>query len=414
MKKLIFLLVVLFVFSGHIVLASSSKPAPPPPTQAKSAIILAHGMAANEKIFGLIDYFYKVKGWLEDKGWTVYQTGDSVSQWNSATLKGMQFAKVFYTEILPQAKAKFGNDVKFHIIGHSHGCLYTRYAISNGSPGVFNNSGCGEPINVGYYPPIAPYVISHTSLCGPHRGSTTCDVLYNNRDNIPGLLADILNMPIIEDVLGWIGVDLVDDVLQPLFTFLDGTILEQGDVCVLQNAINLSTYGANYLFNPYVPDIPNVKYQSWASTVTSHNPVRTIDLAFNPTYGYMKHPTNGHKVQNSQNLAKLLNGSLDLNATLTFGGHNVKIASLLEGANDGLVDEDSAKWGTYRGLIKGNSFDSAYAFNPLFTAFVVGGDYGGVDHFQINNNLLDNTPGFDPKDFWVNKLLPTINEYNKL
>ena len=402
------------VFACNFVFASASKSDTPEPTTYKSAIILAHGMAANEKIFGLVDYFYHVQEWLEDKGWTVYQTGDSVSQWNGATIKGMQFAKAFYTDILPQAKAKFGNDVKFHVIGHSHGCLYTRYAITNGSPGIYQNTGCGDPINVGYYPPIAPYVISHTSLSGPHRGSTTCDVLFNNRENIPKLVGDIANMAIIGDVLDFIGIDLIDNVLDPLFKFLDVTGLEQGDVCVLQNAINLSTYGANHIYNPNVPDVSSVKYQSWTSSVTSHNFVRNIDLVFNPTYGYMKHPTNGNKIANTMEVTDKVGGTMDLNSSITFGGHTVKISDLLSGDNDGLVDVDSAKWGTFRGNLKGNNYDAKYALNPVFTAFVIGGDYGGIDHFQINNNLLDNTPGFDPQDFWVNKLLPTIEEYNKL
>ena len=47
------------------------------------------------------------------------------------------------------------NASKANIIAHSHGTLYTRYAISN--------LGLGSK------------VASYTSLCGPHRGSAVAD-----------------------------------------------------------------------------------------------------------------------------------------------------------------------------------------------------------------------------------------------
>ena len=393
MKDLKFftILICIFCFSTVAFASSSGSDIQEPRAQDKYAIILAHGMAANEKIFGLVDYFYGVQGWLEDKGWTIYQTGDKVSQWNDAMTKGAEFTDVFYNEILPRAKADLGNNVKFHVIGHSHGCLYTRYAISIGS----NNN-----------PPIAPYVASHTSLCGPHRGSTVCDLLFNNRDNLGAIVADLTNMGFIEDVMGWLNLDIIDGVLDPLFKFMDGVGLEQGEVSALNNAVNLSTYGANYIFNKNVPNAPGVNYQSWASTVTGHNPLRGINLVFNPTYGYMERGIDTAKRENTADIYNALKTANDpafsLNNSINFGGHPTTISALLQGYNDGLVDEESAKWGTYRGLLKGVEID-------LLLATV---SEGGVDHFQINNNLIGNTPGFSPKDFWVEDLLPTLEGYS--
>jgi triacylglycerol lipase len=432
------------------------------PEGKKGFIVLAHGMAANENvlsIFGVdvIPYFYQIQDWLEDEGWIVYQSGNAVSSWNGAVHKGKQFSKWFYTELLPQIDAEWGDDfdmslLKVHIIGHSHGTMYTRYAITNGSgdgvdaneDGDYNDEGDIPPATSGGYAPLAPYVVSHTSLCGPHRGSTTCDILDNNQDNIPKIIADVLAhldfyddedativadeidevVDFMEDILSYVGLDLnLMTILSGVVSFLD-ILDEQQDISISDNAFNLSTYGANYIFNPNVPNVAGVNYQSWASAIqgestvygfpleiplfyyppVKHNWLRGINLVFNPTWGYMLDGSSGHKIANTQNVAIKYGGSaLDItNGTVTSGGHTIALSDLMSGPNDGLVDEQSAKWGTYRGLIDGND---------IFDVLLMTSNKGGVDHFQLTNNLLGNTPGFDPEDFWIETLLPEIQDY---
>ena len=56
---------------------------------------------------------------------------------------------------------------------------------------------------------------------------------------------------------------------------------------------------------------------------------------------------------------------------------------IMEGANDGLVGVESAKWGNFKGVI-----DGAW-FSP------------GVDHFNLVDHFFGVTSGFDPKKFYV-------------
>jgi triacylglycerol esterase/lipase EstA (alpha/beta hydrolase family) len=55
----------IFCFANVAFASSSGSKIQQP--QDKYAILLCHGMAANQKIFGLVDYFYNIPGWLESK-----------------------------------------------------------------------------------------------------------------------------------------------------------------------------------------------------------------------------------------------------------------------------------------------------------------------------------------------------------
>src|SRR6056297_2476268 len=108
-------------------------------------IVLAHGMGASAEILGIVDYWWGIEEALEDEGADVYIT--SVNGMDSTESKAADF-KQQYLGILAESGAD-----KANIIGHSHGTLYTRYAISNLDLGAEGK------------------VASHTSLAGPHRGS---------------------------------------------------------------------------------------------------------------------------------------------------------------------------------------------------------------------------------------------------
>ena len=253
-------------------------------------VIMAHGMGASAEILGIIDYWYGIKDALEDEGASVYCT--SVNGMDSTVNKAADFKRQFM-EILAVTGAQ-----KANIIGHSHGTLYTRYAISN----------------LG----LAPYVASYTSIAGPHRGSS-----------IASLIMEDIPFP------DWL-VNAGGDVLDFVYAFIFGDT----DPDSLQNALDLCPDYMNNTFNPNTPNMPGIYYQSWAAKAKTSCP----SVVLEPTWLVM--------------LAE-------------------------EGANDGLVSVESAKWGNFRGVEDGAWYSA------------------GVDHMNIIGQLLGVTPGFDAPQFYV-------------
>ncbi len=251
-------------------------------------VILAHGMGASAEVLGIVDYWWGIPEALEDEGADVYVT--SVNAMDSTANKAADFKTQFL-----QIKALTGA-AKINIIGHSHGTLYTRYAISN----------------LG----IAPYVATYTSIAGPHRGSAIADVVLG----------------IVPDSLEWLVGDTVDFV----YAFLFGDTNPDS----LQNAYDLTRDYMQNVFNPNTPDMPGIYYQSWAAKAKTSCP----NIILEPTW---------------------------------------LVLLAYEGANDGLVSVDSAKWGNFRGVE-----DAAW--------YSV-----GCDHLNIVDQLFGITPGFDAPGFYV-------------
>ncbi|MGV7928627.1 MAG: esterase/lipase family protein [Spirochaetota bacterium] len=251
-------------------------------------IVLAHGMGATDDMLGVIDYWWGIEGALEDEGANVYVT--AVNCMDSTASKALQFKQQYLQVLAVTGKAKA------NIIGHSHGTVYTRYAISN----------------LG----LAPKVASHTSMCGPHRGSAVADVLIN----------------VLPDAGEW----LVGATLDVVYAFLLGDSSPDS----LQNAYDVSRPFMNNVFNPNTPNISGVYYQSWATKIKTITP----DLILEPTW---------------------------------------LLLLFYEGANDGLVSINSAKWGTFRGTEEGAWWA------------------GGVSHINAINHFFGITPGFDAPQFYV-------------
>ncbi|MBI9092767.1 MAG: alpha/beta hydrolase [Desulfobacterium sp.] len=257
----------------------------------KYPVVLAHGMGASAEILGIMDYWGGLDGVLEDEGAEVYVT--SVNGMDSTADKAEAF-KIQFMEIL----AVSGKD-KANIIGHSHGTIYTRYAVSN--------LGLGNQ------------VASHTSIAGPHQGTAIADVVVG----------------LVPDSLEW----LVGDTMDFIYAFLFGDT----DPDSVQNAYDLTRdYMAN-TFNPNTPNIGGIYYQSWAGKIKT--------MAVNARNWYF------------------------------LGTWPILLA--YEGANDGLVSVDSAKWGVFRGVE-----DAAW-----YSA--------GCDHLNIVGMPLGVTPGFDRDGFYI-------------
>lgn len=283
MKKLFLILSLIliptFIFAGGSI----------PKCDTKYPIVLAHGMGATDDMLGFINYWWGIENYLEDEGANVYVT--KVNCMDSTYNKALQF-KTQYLQILAST-----GKAKANIIGHSHGGIYTRYAITN--------LGLGTKVQ------------SLTTVCSPHRGSSAADVI----------------MGIAGDTGGW----LVGATLDVAYAFLLGDTNPES----YQNGINVTRPYMVNTFNPNTPNYSGVYYQSYATKINYADP------------------------------------SVVLTATWL-------VIKYYEGANDGLVSETSAKWGTYKGITNGGSL------NP------------GVSHINAINHFFGVTPGFNAEDYYVN------------
>ncbi len=248
-----------FILAPIAVFASGSSTA----CQTRYPVVFAHGMAFSDGALG-INYWWDIIDDLDYEGADTYVA--SVNAMDSTVNKAKQFRQQFL-EFLAVAGAAKGN-----IIGHSHGGIYTRYAITNLA--------------------MASKVASLTTICSPHRGSAVADVVFN----------------VIPDSGQW----LVGAILDYVYIFLIG----DDNPSSLENGRNLIRSYMTNTFNPNTPNASGVYYQSWATRIYTI----TADLVLEGTW-----------------------------ALLLF----------YEGANDGLVSVNSAKWGNFRGTWTGSWYNAA-------------------------------------------------------
>jgi triacylglycerol lipase len=283
MKKL-FLVLFLLVTIPVTAMAGGN----PDTCNTKYPVILAHGMAASAEILGIVDYWWGIDNALADEGCSVYKT--SVNGMDSTQAKAEHFKSQFL-QILAVTGAS-----KANIIGHSHGTIYTREAISN----------------LG----LAPKVVSHTSIAGPHRGSALANlIMYSFSDDV---------------------IDLFGGSLDFVYAYIMGDTNPDS----IANGYALCTDYMQNTFNPNTPNMPGIRYQSWAAKAKTSCPSVILEIPW-------------------------------------------LIMLAEEGANDGLVSVTSAKWGNFRGVE-----DAAW-----YSA--------GVDHLNIVGQLFGVTPGFDENEFYV-------------
>jgi triacylglycerol lipase len=138
-------------------------------------IVLAHGMAGFDHLFGVVDYFYGIASTMRAAGAEVYVT--HVSSFNQTELRG--------EELLQQVEyiiAATGAE-KVNLIGHSHGGLDVRYVAA-----------------------MRPdLVASVTTVATPHGGAEIADYLS----------AHVTSSGFGQDVIGFFG-DALGTVLQLL------------------------------------------------------------------------------------------------------------------------------------------------------------------------------------------------------
>lgn len=84
-------------------------------------IVLAHGFLGADTYLGILDYWYGIEDYIEDKGGTVYIT--EVSPANSSAARGEELIV-----LLDELRAIRGKPTeKYNLIGHSQGGLDIRY-----------------------------------------------------------------------------------------------------------------------------------------------------------------------------------------------------------------------------------------------------------------------------------------------
>jgi len=214
---------------------------------------------------------------------------------------------------------------KFNIMGHSQGGLYTRYAITN----------------LG----LAPSVASLTTAASPHRGSYIDTVLLTIVDTFP--------------------------ILKSL---MSSFVLMPGDQTYAEvNERELMSTYMTKIFNPNTPDVKGVYYQSFSVAYRQYDLIQTIfdELAL------LKQILSGSTSSTTSVEAAALNlyKMMPDTATMSYflGG----------GIGDGLVQETSARWGTYLGCERGPSYSK------------------GVNHLDAVNLQLQGQV-WDAKTYWVN------------
>jgi len=199
-------------------------------TKTRYPIVLAHGMAGFDSLFGLVDYWYGVENALEDGGANVFVT--EVSQFNSTAVRGEQLLDQVEDIVAITGKAKV------NLIGHSHGGLDVRYVAA-----------------------VRPALVaSVTSVGSPHKGAALADFL---RANISG------------GTFTESALNLLANSLGTLLGLLSGTSNPQDAIAGLDNltTAGLATFNAQYPAG--VPAtacgegaavVNGIRYYSWSGT----------------------------------------------------------------------------------------------------------------------------------------------------
>jgi triacylglycerol lipase len=116
----------------------------------KYPIVLCHGMAGFDSLFGVLDYFYGIEEDLAEGGAKVYVT--HVPQFDSSEKRG----EALLAQIEDLAAATGAK--KFNLIGHSHGGFDVRYVAA-----------------------VRPDLVASVTTVGtPHQGAALADFLRDN------------------------------------------------------------------------------------------------------------------------------------------------------------------------------------------------------------------------------------------
>jgi triacylglycerol lipase len=172
-------------------------------TKTKYPIVLAHGLAGFDELFGVVDYWFGIENALEDGGANVYVT--SVAPLNTPQARGEQLIDQIETIVAITGKPKV------NLVGHSQGGLDIRYVAA-----------------------VRPdLVASLTTVGSPHKGADLADFLA----------ANFVNGGFTEAVLSGLG-----NALGTILGLLGGNSNPNDAIGALSalTAASMATYNAQY------------------------------------------------------------------------------------------------------------------------------------------------------------------------
>jgi len=211
-------------------------------TQTKYPIVLCHGMAGFDELFGVVDYFHGIQTSLASGGAHVYVT--QVPSFASTEARGEALlAQV--EDIVAMTGAE-----KVNLIGHSHGGLDVRY-VATMRPDI---------------------VASVTSVGSPHQGADLADFLRKNMTS-GGLSEGVLS--------------LFADSLGTVLGLLSGYSSPQDSVAALESLTSDGSATYNVTYGAGLPtawcglgasEVNGIRYFSWSGTSKLTNVLDASDL----------------------------------------------------------------------------------------------------------------------------------------
>ena len=210
-------------------------------------IVLAHGMAGFDELFGVYEYWFGIPDALEDKGATVFVT--SVSQFNTSQERGEQLIAQIETITAITGKPKV------NLIGHSHGGLDVRYVAAT-RPDL---------------------VASATSVGSPHKGADLADYLASN----------IEDGSFTQSVLSYFA-----ESLGVVLGLLSGSVEPQDAIAALDQLTSTGTAAFNASYPQGVPasacgegafSVNGIRYYSWGGTGVLTNALDVSDVGLGLT-----------------------------------------------------------------------------------------------------------------------------------
>ncbi|MBF0229564.1 MAG: hypothetical protein HQK63_08255 [Desulfamplus sp.] len=304
MKKTGNFLVVMVIVALAVLINVSQTFAADTSCQTKYPIVLAHGIAMND-IPNAIEYFNGIKTRLESKGAKVFIS--QVDKIAATGTKAYQFANYLNTQVYPKGYSKV------NIIGHSHGGIYTKYAIKFSS---YKSPKYGTKT----WSLPASKVASLTQIDSPNQGTPVADFALGANDLVGGLVG--------------IGVDTL---YTTIFKTLFGSSESDVYVDAMANGYDLSLDGGGALYTKLGGNsgISGIYCQSYM------HKMKSLLCVGVPQIGVIQ----------------LLSVSMPIQCgAATIGYKSSKGPHM---PSDGVVSEKSAKWANYRGMDDGGLFQIA-------------------------------------------------------
>jgi len=212
-------------------------------TKTQYPIVLAHGAAGFDSLFGVLDYWFGIPEDLASGGARVFVT--EVSQLNSPEVRGEQLI-----EQLDEIRAITGK-AKMNLIGHSQGGLDVRYVAA-----------------------VRPDLVASVTTVGtPHQGAQIADTLA----------AGFLNGGFTQDLLNTLG-----NALGTVIGLLSGHSDPQDASAGLQSLTTAAAASFNAAYPAGLPTTPcgsgpsvvnGIRFYSWTGTGVLTNSADPFDDA---------------------------------------------------------------------------------------------------------------------------------------